>query len=228
MKTAFAALAGLAAAAGSFAAPAAHAQNAMNFQPGWYITLDGGRGSTTAQNDYVQSRFDELNALGASYNHSGSTTATAYALAFGYQFTPYWGFELGYGYYGKVSGDINGTGQWTGTLHDDMKATGITLMLVGTAPIASHLVFVGKVGIMRSHVELDTAGSIQGPGGSVYPLDTANSQGINFGYSIGLGWRFNQYFGIHGGWSQFRDVGSAASGGSDNLNFTYVGVRFAF
>ena len=228
MKVVLAGLAVATAAAAMAAAPTASAQTSLTFQPGWYVTLDAGRADTTAQHDYSQSVFDTLNSMGATYTHSGSTTDTAYALAVGYQFTEYWGFELGYSHFGTAYEDIHGTGQWSGNLHDDMQATGFTLMLVGTAPITSHFAFVGKFGIIRSHVAFNNSGRIDGPGGSVYAPNTETSQSVNFGYSLGLAWRFNEHFDIHGGWTQYRDVGSAKSGGSDNVNFTFVGVRFAF
>jgi Outer membrane protein beta-barrel domain len=229
MKALIAGLAAGAAALALSAAPTtAAAMGVGNFQPGWYVTAEGGRSDINAQNVYSNSLFQMLNQDGATYSHSGSTTDTGYGIAVGYQVTENWGFDLGYFDFGKGYEDIHGTGQWSGSLHDDMKVKGFTLMLVGTAPLTSHFAIYGKFGIIRAHTSLNTSGVVTGPGGSVYPQPTGDSTNVDFGYGAGIAWRFNPHFDIHGGWTQYRDVGAASSGGSDNLNFTYVGVRFGF
>lgn len=225
-------IAGLAAGAGALvlsAAPTpAAAMGGSNFQPGWYVTLEGGRSDINAQTEYSNSLFQMLNDDGASYKHSGSTTDTGYGIAIGYQVDQYWGFDIGYFDFGKGYEDIYGTGQWSGSLHDNMKVKGYTLMLVGTAPVTAHFAVYGKFGIIRAHTDLETSGKLTGPGGVVASQPTGTSTNVDFGYGAGIAWRFNPHFDIHGGWTQYRDVGSSSSGGSDNLNFTYVGVRFAF
>ena len=131
-------------------------------------------------------------------NISRDDTDAAYKFFGGYQFSRYYGMEVGYFHLG--SPNFSSTTTPSGTLNGDVKMRGFNIDLTGTMPISQALSLIGRVGYQYAR----TAGHFNGTG-AVVPLDpgTKDNNG-NYKVGAGLQYEVNPSVLIRGEWEHYR------------------------
>ncbi len=195
------ALTGLALAAASMAwtAPVQAQTTAANsdysfYAPGsGYVGLNAGR-----------SRYNYPAGAGAFAN---DRNANAWSLYGGSYFNNNFGFELGYNDFGRV----NRAGGST-------KANGISLSLVGRAPISSSFNLLGRLGGTYARTEVSAA--------AASGIASGTNNKFDLSYGIGAEWAFSPRASAVLQYDEYnvRYVGS----GRDRLNTTTLGLRYRF
>ena len=184
MKAAFAIV--LPAAFMAISAPA----SAQQSDAGWYI---GG--------SYGMTNIDvSTSGPGASVDGDDS----GFKIFGGFQFSKYWGAEVGYLDAGKAS--VTGPGGNT-----NLSVTGWTLAGTGTLPLGENFALLGKVGMWM----WDSSCS-----GAVC-LPSASDSDADMYYGIGARYNFNKNWGVQVEWEQFDTS-------SDAVTLTSIGVRYKF
>ncbi|HXH71931.1 MAG TPA: outer membrane beta-barrel protein [Mariprofundaceae bacterium] len=154
-------------------------------------------------------------------NTTCSTTATAFRIGGGYNFTPNFGVEISYADLGNVN-PVSSPGYYQST-----KAKTYQVAATGTLPIGYELSLIGKLGLAQTTFDQSwtTAGLCAG-GCSTTATDT------NFAYGVGLQYDL-QNFAIRMQYEDLGQVGSlpiTATGGTGRSRVTLVsgGLLYRF
>jgi OOP family OmpA-OmpF porin len=161
--------------AGAFATAPAFAQ-------GWYAGLSIGQGKA------------DLGSGGAGFSGSLDDKDTTFGARLGYDFTRYFGMELGYYNLGKYN--FNGT--FSGlpvSGNADLKSYSVSV--VGTLPFSEHFSAYGKAGYARSRATGNA--NIAGFGGNA--SDWTNEAV----YGAGLKWMVDRQWGLFTEWMRNDD-----------------------
>ena len=157
-------------------------------QPGGYVGISIGQAS--------DARWCDID-LGACED-----TDTGWKVYGGYQFSPNFGIEGGYVYFGELTDAGPVTGQ----------AWSLFISAVGTFPIGEEVGIFGKLGLAHTEVKLAD------PLGSLTDSDV--------GLMVGIGAKFNidRNFSVRVEWERFADVG----GFEDDFDLLSAGLTYKF
>lgn len=167
-------LSSIAVAVALFATPFA----ASAAETGGYLGLAGGSG-----------KFKDFN----------NKTRTAYRVYGGYDFSRYFGAELGYIDFGRVD---NGP--------DNARLNGVDVSALGKLPVTNRFDVFGRAGVVRSRSKSNIAG--------VSATDTRNGAV----YGAGVQYNFTDNFGLRGEWDRYRHTNANADFVSANLVFHFM------
>jgi opacity protein-like surface antigen len=158
---------------------------------------------------------------------------SVFRLAYDYQFTPVFGFEISFGDLAKA--EASGTeyfdgypGAWK------MKVSGWAFAATGTLPISENLSLLGKVGTVRAEFdESDTTfcGSCTPPGDWIlkdqFRIHTSKS-GLTYG--LGLQYDFNQTYAIRAQYENFGQYSLAHpyDGSTLKISLSQISAAFVF
>ncbi|HEY7656533.1 MAG TPA: outer membrane beta-barrel protein [Burkholderiales bacterium] len=145
----------------------------------------------------------------------GGTTCDdngAYLKVFGgYQFNPYFGFELGYADFGKLK---TSSAASTATL----EATGIEISIVATMPLNREFSLYAKYGLYRWDADL----KITGTGAT-----TVDTRGNESTYGFGANYNLTRNVALRMEYQKYFDVGDALTGTFD-VEAGLLGIVFKF
>jgi len=184
----------LAAAALTAAAGAQAQSNYALYAPGSaYIGLNVG-----------QSDFSLNNGLGGFPSDNHDTTYNFYT---GSYFNPYFGAEIGYTHFGKIT-----------RAGGDTKAEGINLSLVGRMPLSPQFSLLGKLGTTYGRTDVS---SLPGSG-----IASGSESGFGMSYGLGAEYMFSPQL---SGVLQYDEHRLKFAGGDrDTVSATTVGLRYRF
>lgn len=148
-------------------------------ETGGYLGLGGGSG-----------KFKNFN----------NKSRSAYRVYGGYDFSRYFGAELGYIDFGRAT---NGP--------DSARLNGVDLSAIGKIPLVNdRLDLFGRAGVVRSRSKTDIAG--------VSATDTRNGAV----YGAGVQYNFTDNFGLRGEWDRYKHTNADADLVSANVVFHFM------
>ena len=194
---------------------------AMAADPGWYGGLGIG---------YSKVKIDDatLTVPGATaFTRSKDESDTGFKFFGGYQFNQNWGLELGYVDLGKFNAQVNVTAPVVGSATANIKASGIFLDLVGTAPLQNNFSVYGKLGAIYAETKTDRtfSGAVVLPAGQV-----ANAKHTETAFKFGLGaqYDFTKTVGLRGEWERYYKLGDSNSTGEGDVDLFSINLVFRF
>lgn len=122
---------------------------------------------------------------------------TAWKLFGGYQFNPYFGYELAIADMGKRAASLAGIGTATANLRF------FEMTLTGTLPLGQRLSAYGKAGIFAWDIDYDLPPGFNG---------SVDSNGNDYTFGLGLKYQFTRSLAARLEWQRYNDVGDAATG----------------
>jgi hypothetical protein len=148
-------------------------------------------------------------------------TTTAWRIAGGYRFSPYWSVEASYGDYGRATlGTCSGTGLCGlfglgGRSLGDWSSNGIQASVIGTYPFAdTGLGVFAKAGVARTTLELKNIGM------SATTTNLAGGLGVQFD--------FNKKFSMRAQYETLGTVGEVSTTGKTKVSLTTGGLIIRF
>jgi OmpA-OmpF porin, OOP family len=145
---------------------------------------------------------------------------TAYKLFLGYQMNPYFGLEAGYFDLGTFG--FNTTTVPPGTLSGQIKLKGVSLDLVGTAPLTDRLSVIGRLGVQNAR----TSDAFAGTGAVVITNPNPSQRSTNYKAGLGMQYAVSPSFLIRGEVERYRI--NDAVGNKGDVNFVSVSLVFPF
>ena len=164
----------------------------------------------------ARSACDATGLPAGSTINSCDETDTGWKVYGGYQWTPNWGFELGYFDFGKATASATILGV-PATAHAE--ATGWQLVATGTLPITPQFDLFAKLGIHNSKV--DVRASV--PGVNV----SASGSSTDLAWGLGAKWNYTRNVSMRIEYERFNDVGDSNTGRSD-VDLLSIGAMFRF
>jgi OOP family OmpA-OmpF porin len=157
----------------------------------------------------------------------GSTAASitsdkedaSYKVFGGYQFTPYFGMELGYFNLGEFGFKSTTTGP--GTLDGRIKLTGMNIDLVGAIPMNDQLSFIGRLGVHNARAQ-DSFTST----GTVAFSPSREVRETNYKAGFGFAYKFSPSMSLRGELERYRV--NDAVGGKGDINVASLSLVFPF
>ena len=151
-------------------------------------------------------------------------THTALRLAYDYQFTPMWGFEVSYGDLGNSTG--NGTSAAFGTPATwSVKAIGWSFAGTATVPMGGGFSLLGKLGTVRAEFSENlqtssaTGQGLQGISLNGVPITRQNKNGLTYG--LGFQYEFSNRFSLR---AQYENFGTYDIYGSYGVSSPRIGL----
>jgi len=129
----------------------------------------------------------------------------------GYQFSSYFGFEIGYVDFGKA--ELQTTG-----VSDTFEATGFEANLVVTVPFTEAFALYGKFGIYRWDVDRVVTGT---------GAFTADGSGSDMTYGLGARYNLTNSIALRAEWQRYFSMGDAFTGGYD-VDAYLLGIAIKF
>lgn len=158
--------------------------------------------------DVGQSNATDICSLAGVSISGCKDTATAFRLAGGYKFTPNWGAEASYAYFGS---DSRGTA--AGLSLGDWRATGFEIAGTGTLPLSDGFDLFAKLGVASTKLHLSSGHS---------------STKTNVAGGIGAQYNFMQNFGVRAQYEDFGTIGDSATTGTTKLTLISAGLVYRF
>jgi len=216
-------------AGGLIASLALSVSSAFATESGFYVGLNLGQ-STFDVEDTVRDSFGTTAGL--------DDSDTAWSLAFGYRFVPYFGVEAAYLDMGEMtfedSGRENAGG---GAFYEYSYSTSISLngpavSLVAAVPMQAFE-FNAKLGVLFAKTELKESLSetLSVPG---FPVDrysdsfSDSSSTTETLYGLGAGYTFGDHFHVRLDWTMIPDAGDEDELGEDDVSSLTVGFQYRF
>lgn len=187
----------------------------------WYGAVSAGSSSMSIKSSDIG--IGSAGVTTSSVNKSESDTG--YKLQMGYQFNRNFAIEGGYVDLGKFSG-TNNTSTPSGSLRNDMSASGWTAMAVGFLPASENLSFLGKVGAIFSTAKynLTTTGGMTTGG---MPSSGSKSD-INIAYGVGLEYGITKSLGLRAELETFSDMRGGDAVAKRDVNLYSIGLTAKF
>jgi OOP family OmpA-OmpF porin len=158
----------------------------------------------------------------------GSTAASitsdkedaSYKVFGGYQFTPYFGMELGYFNLGEFGFKSTTTGP--GTLDGRIKLTGMNIDLVGSIPMNDQLSFIARAGVhnARAQDRFTSTGTV------VVTNPSPEIRETNYKAGFGFAYKFSPSMSLRGELERYRV--NDAVGGKGDINVASLSLVFPF
>ena len=174
-----------------------------------------------------RSKIDDnrINAalIGAGATSTGITHEeqdASYKVFGGYQFTPYFGMELGYFNLGEFGFKSTTTGP--GTLDGRIKLTGMNIDLVGSIPMNDQLSFIGRVGVHNARAQ----DSFTSTGTVVVTNPNPEVKETNYKAGFGFAYKFSPSMSLRGELERYRV--NDAVGGKGDINVASLSLVFPF
>ncbi len=175
---------------------------------GPYVAADLGRASFG----------DDLNTACARVaGASCKKTDTAFHLAVGHNLTDNFGFEVGYGDYGKTSVTSAAA---TGTI----KATALQVVGTGRLPVADKFTLTAKAGAAFVNAKGTATGTLV----AAPVLASSNVNKTNLVWGIGAEYALTPTVSLRAGFEDLGTVGNSTTIGSYKLTNVYAGAVFNF
>ena len=180
---------------------------------GPYVAADLGR------SHFSGGIFDQFSGPGTTV----SDTDSAYRFTFGYQFTPYWGFEAGYVGLGQGNSSYREPPSmgFTATGTRSAKVYGFYAAGTGTLPISDRWSLYARAGTFASTVESDfqcNNGDCSLGGGP------QQQSGAGATYGVGAKWNFSPDWSLRLGWDHYSNLGDD----SFTANLLSLGIEWHF
>lgn len=190
---------------------------------GWYVTVTGGVSAYGNSSDDERQLQSDLAASGISADVTVNDNATAVGFGGGYQFNRYVAVEANYINLGTATADVFVFSPATFTVHEDLKAYGETLDVVGMLPVSEKMVslFV-KGGLFSYKMEQTASASVPAPGFG------ASNTGTTFDLGVGVDLRFTDLLGMRAGITQYHGVGDENTTGKSNIGLAYAQLVLHF
>lgn len=131
----------------------------------------------------------------------------------GYQFNPYFGYEIGYADLGKMKQEVGGAEVAS------FETTAIDAVLVVTIPAGPSFAFFGKFGVFS----WDLDRTVVGVGGG-----TTNASGSDITYGFGVKYNLTRNISLRGERQRYGDVGSENLTGSASVVVDMLSVAIQF
>lgn len=153
--------------------------------------------------------------------------APAFRFGGGYQFTPNLGIEANYGILGsvKASGTDTSIPGTPITINMDIKPTTLQVAATGHFPITDSFSLIGKLGVARTTLKLNAAGSFLGVTVSIPEQSTTS---INPAFSIGAQYDFSRNIGVRAQYENFGEVGDDVNTPKVKLSMISAGLVLKF
>jgi OOP family OmpA-OmpF porin len=200
------------AAALACAATVALAQPAA--QSPWYFGVSAGASKSNSPNS------DAAVSGATSNSYTKNDTSTGYKFVLGKQLSKNFAVEFGYVDLGKfeVKNTVN-----NGTATATSKHAGFTAMAVGIAPATDRLSFMGKIGLMASSSNADTATT-----GSVTGASSARVSEGNLAYGLGVQYDFSKTMSVRAEYDVYAGLRAAANWDRRDVSLLSLGLVVKF
>lgn len=201
---------------------AAHADDSFKVS-GWYLGVTGGVSSYGNASDDERNLESELASQGITSTASVNDNASAWAVGGGYQFNRYVAVEVNYVDLGTPTADIFVTAPAIATFHEEMKAKGETLDVVGMLPVSEQMVslFV-KGGLFSYKLDQTLTANVS------IPAFNESTSGTTFDLGVGVDLRFTDLLGLRAGITQYHGVGDENTTGKSNIGLAYAQLVLHF
>jgi OOP family OmpA-OmpF porin len=139
---------------------------------------------------------------------------TAYRIFGGYNVSPGFAIEGGYGDYGRllVDGDVGGV-----PVNFEATVEALDLTMVPAWVLDQRLAIFGRFGIYRSKVTVNDLGG----GGAESERNSA------WTYGFGVRWNFSGAISVRAEWQRYDNIGGSSTG-EDDIDFISAGVVLQF
>lgn len=198
-------------------------------ESGFYVGLNLGQ-STFDVEDSVEEILGTTQGL--------DDTDTAWSLAFGYRFVPYFGVEAAYVDMGEATFSDSGRENWGGGVYYDYSysasfaVTGPAVAMVAAIPIGGFELNA-KLGVLFAKTEYEETLSetLSAPG---FPSDRYNDSYSESAsttetlYGLGAGYTFGDHFHLRFDWMMVPDAGDEEEVGEDDVSSLTVGFQYRF
>lgn len=145
---------------------------------------------------------------------------TAWKLFAGYRFHPNFALEAGYANLGKVTAD----GPFGGVaVSAEGKVRGFELVGVASFPVYRQLELYGKLGAVRSTVDVSITGTV--PGFTATQSQKDRSTDLTYGF--GAQYSFTPNLGARLEWQRYQSVGGDNTG-KENIDVFSIGALYSF
>ncbi len=207
----------LAATALAFAASA----HAGGFD-GPYVALSAGSSQFKTDKGQID---NALTGAGVqSLSSSLDDTDTGYKIDLGYQYNPNFAFELGYVDLGKAKYSATGTiGGSAASGSGTVKASGVTMSLLGIAPINDAFSVFGRIGVIDAKVQVQASAASAGGSAS----GSASATKPKWNYGIGASYNVTRGFAVRAEYEVFNSLGDEHTG-KGNVDLLSVGLVVRF
>ena len=198
------------------------AQAADHPESGWYLGVTGGVSSYGNSSDDERNFESQAASQGLQATANVDDNATAWGVGGGYQFNRYVAVEVNYIDLGNATADLFVTSPAVFTIHQDMRAKGETLDVIGMYPVSDMVSIFVKGGLFS--YKLDQTASANVP----VPPVSVSASGTTFDLGVGVDLRFTDLLGLRAGLTQYHGVGDDNTTGKFNLGLAYAQLVLHF
>lgn len=192
------------------ATPALAAEGNAGWATGFYATASVGQ--ARADNETLET------LEGAVTGFSVDDTDTGYSAGIGYEFNKYVAIEAGYVNLGEASGTYSdGAGSITGS----GEGTGFYFGPKLSLPITDAFSVFGKIGLFAWDLDAKASGT----GAYAIPTTTANYDGTDIYFGLGLAYNITETLGVKAEWTRYN---LDADGSDTDVDFISAGLVFKF
>jgi OOP family OmpA-OmpF porin len=189
-------------------------QNAQHFYGGAGL----GQSRSSIDDNRINAALIGAGATSTSISHDQQDAS--YKVFGGYQFTPYFGMEVGYFNLGEFG--FKSTSTPTGTLDGRIKLTGTNIDLVGSMPMNDQLSFIARIGVHNARAQdtFTSTGNVQ--------LTNPNPEKRETNYKAGFGfaYKFSPSMSLRGELERYRV--NDAVGSKGDINMASLSLVFPF
>jgi len=144
---------------------------------------------------------------------------TGFKIFGGYQFNPYFAFEVAYLDLGEAK--ASGTDSFLGSATGTIEASGFNFAVVGSFPVAERFDLMAKAGFFRWDLDLSASSSVFGSG-------SASETGFSPMFGIGGSFNITKNLGVRVEYEKFLDVGDENTTGQSDVDLLSASLVFRF
>ena len=149
---------------------------------------------------------------------SADDSDTGFKIFGGYQFNPYFAFEVAYLDLGEAK--ASGTDSFLGSATATIEASGFNFAVVGSFPVGERFGLLAKAGLFRWDLDASVNTSIVS--GSL------NETGFDPMFGIGGSFNISEKFGVRVEYEKFLDVGDDDTTGQSDVDLISASLVFRF
>ena len=211
----------------------AYAQSPPQSDEGFYVGVGFG------PSKFDQSKADFDAGVSGTFTNAGfavsnpasalGTSSTELHGLFGYRFSSYYGFELGFVDVGKLSYSatmtLSGGGLPSpspGSISGEVSSKGPLLSMIGTIPLQKRWEIFGRLGLFYADTTIDLDAKISGVAGS----SSVSARSTDWALGIGGALNLNRRFSIRLEYQKFKDVGDPDQTGESDVDVIDLGLLF--
>ena len=211
--------------------PGAHAQSPTQSDEGFYLGVGFG------PSKFDQSKADFDAGVSGTFTNAGftvlnpastlETSSTEFHGLFGYKFSSYYGFELGFVDVGKLSYSASMTltggglpSPSPGSISGEVSSKGPLLSVIGTIPLQKRWEIFGRLGLFYADTTIDLDAKISGVAGS----SSVSARSTDWALGIGGALNLNRRFSIRLEYQKLKDVGDPDQTGQSDVDVIDLGL----